>query len=121
MSKIRHKRYLPDDLSEAFDTLAAKPGNSKTAILADALPSWIDRKAVNKLDDRFAPRLDRQRRIRQRLESTLSTIVEVLDLFIQHQLTIVPHQPPFDNAKGQLGIRRCRAFMDQVARRVASH
>jgi predicted transcriptional regulator len=119
--KIRHQFYLPDDLSETLDALAAKPGASKTAILTDALRAWIDRKAMNELDERFAPRLDRHQRVLQRLETTLNISVDVLDLFVQHQLTIIAHQPPFDPETGQLGARRYQAFMDQVGRRLAAN
>lgn len=117
--KIRHQFYLPDDLSETLEALATKPGASKTTILTDALRAWIERKAVNELDERFAPRLDRHQRQLHRLESTLNITAEVLDLFVQHQLTIVAHQPPFDDETGQLGAKRYRAFMDQVGRRLA--
>jgi len=119
--KTRHQFYLPNDLSEKLDALAAKPGASKTTILTDALRAWIDRKSVNELDERFAPRLDRQQRLLQRLETTLNITAEVLDLFVQHQLTIVAHQPAFDQETGQLGIKRYRAFMDQVGRRLAAN
>jgi len=119
--KLRHQFYLPNDLSEKLAALAAKPGASKTTILTDALRAWIDRKAVSDLDERFAPRLDRQQRLLQRLETTLNITTEVLDLFVQHQLTIVAHQPAFDQETGQLGVKRYRAFMDQVGRRLASN
>jgi hypothetical protein len=120
-TKIRHQFYLPDDLSAQLDTLAAKPGSSKTSILTDALRAWIDRKAVNELDQRFAPRMDRQLRISQRTEATLNIVAEVLDIFVQHQLTIVAHQPPFDVETGQLGLRRYRALIDQAARQLGAN
>lgn len=104
--KTRHQFYLPDDLSAKLDDLANKPGNSKTAILTEALRVWLDRKAVNELDERFAPRMDRQQRILRRVESTLNVAVEALDLFIQHQMTIVAHHPAFDSETKQLGLGR---------------
>ncbi len=119
--KTRHQFYLPDDLSAKLDALAAKPGNSKTTILTEALTAWLDRKAVNELDERFAPRMDRHQRILQRVETTLNITTEVLDLFVQHQMTIVAHQPPFDPETRQLGLKRYRAFMDEVARRLGSN
>ena len=118
-AKIRHQLYLPDDLSRALDDLAARPGSSKTAILTDALRAWLERKASAEIDDRFGPRLDRQQRIAQRSEATLNAVAEMLDLFVQHQLTLVAHQPPFDEATGQLGRQRYQRFVEQVARRLA--
>lgn len=119
--KTRHQFYLPDDLSAKLEALAGKPGSSKTAVLTDALRAWFERRSVNELDERFAPRLDRQQRLLQRLETTLNITAEVLDLFVQHQLTIVAHQPAFDQETGQLGVKRYRAFMDQVGRRLAAN
>lgn len=118
--KTRHQFFLPDDLSKALDDLTLKPGASKSAVLTDALRAWLDRKAGNELDERFGPRLDRQQRTAQRMEVTLNIVAEVLDLFVQHQLTIVAHQPPFDEETGQLGIKRYRMFLDQVGRRLAA-
>ena len=118
--KTRHQFYLPDDLSKKLDELASRPGASKSAVLTEALRAWLDRKAGNELDQRFGPRLDRQQRTSQRIETTLNIVAEVLDLFVQHQLTIVAHQPPFDQETGQLGLKRYRAFLDQVGRRLAA-
>jgi predicted DNA-binding protein len=117
----RRERYLPDDLSEKLDALSSKLGASKTTILTEALRAWIERKGAHQLDERFAPRLDRQQRLLQRIEATLNIATEVLDLFVQHQLTIVAHQPTFDAETGQLGMKRYRAFMDQVGRRLAAN
>ena len=118
--KTRHQFYLPDDLSKALDDLTSRPGASKSAVLTEALRAWLDRKAGNELDQRFGPRLDRQQRTTQRIEATLNIVAEVLDLFVQHQLTIVAHQPPFDEETGQLGIKRYRMFLDQIGRRLAA-
>ncbi|MEG3151040.1 ribbon-helix-helix protein, CopG family [Sphingomonas sp. ZT3P38] len=119
--KTRHQFYLPDDLSDALDRLAAKPGNSKTAILTDALRAWIDRKAANELDERFGPRLDRQQRLLHRLETVSSRQAAILELFVRHQLTLVAHNPPFDEATRTLGLRRFNAFMDLVLRNMGSN
>lgn len=118
--KTRHQFYLPDDLSKALNELASRPGASKSAVLTDALRAWLDRTAGNELDQRFGPRLDRQQRTSQRIEATLNIVAEVLDLFVQHQLTIVAHQPSFDQETGQLGLKRYRAFLDQIGRRLAA-
>lgn len=118
--KTRHQFYLPDDLSERLDLLAAKPGSSKTTILTDALRAWLDRKAGDELDQRFGPRLDRQTRASHRIETRLDHVAEVLDLFVAHQLTLVAHQPPFDDVARRLGKARFDKFMEQVARRLAA-
>ena len=119
--KTRHQFYLPDDLSDALDELAKRPGASKTVILTDALRAWIECEGSRKLDERFGPRLDRQLSAIRRIEEVASMSAEMLDLFVQHQLTLVAHQPPFSEETGALGLRRYRQFMDQVARRLASN
>lgn len=120
-SKIRHQFYLPDELSVKLEQLASRPGNSKSSILTEALRAWLDRKAVNELDERFAPRMDRQQRVLNRLETTLNITAEMLDLYVRHQMTLLAHQPPFDDEASHLGTKRYRMFMDQVARRLASN
>ena len=116
--KTRHQFYLPDALSAKLDALAAAPGASKTTILTDALTAWLERKAGNELDQRFGPRLDRLSRTDERIERKVDTVTEMLGIFVQHQLTLVAHQPPFDAETGQLGRTRYRAYLDLVERRL---
>ena len=117
--KTRHQFYLPDDLSEKLEALAAEPGSSKTAILTDAFRNWLDRRAGNELDERFGIRLDRFSRAHERLDHKLDFLAEALGTFVQHQLTLVAHQPPFEPETSQLGLQRYRAFVAMVGRRLA--
>jgi len=117
--KERHQFYLPDDLSEKLEAMAKEPGSSKTAILTEALRAWFERRAANELDERFGIRLDRISQGNERLERKLEFVVEALGTFVQHQLTLSAHQPPFDQETGQLGLKRYRAFVEMVGRRLA--
>lgn len=117
--KTRHQFYLPDDLSERLEDLAAKPGSSKTAILTDAFRAWLERRAGNELDERFGVRLDRLSQGHERLEQKLDFLAEALGTFVQHQLTLVAHQPPFEPETGRLGLQRYQAFVEAVGRRLA--
>jgi predicted transcriptional regulator len=117
--KTRHQFYLPDDLSEKLEALAAEPGSSKTAILTDAFRAWQERRGASELDDRFGVRLDRLSRADERLEHKLDFVAEALGTFVQHQLTLVAHQPSFEPETGQLGLQRYRAFCEMVGRRLA--
>ncbi|RKS85030.1 ribbon-helix-helix CopG family protein [Sphingosinicella microcystinivorans] len=116
--KTRHQFYLPDDLTEQLHTLARKPGASKTQILTDALRAWIDRKAARELDARFGPRLDRLAQYTEANRHGIDAITEMLALFIQHQLTLVAHHPPFDDNAQRLGGERIDAFLELVERRL---
>jgi len=118
--KTRHQFYLPDELSEKLEQMSTEPGSSKTAILTDALNAWIDRRASNELDERFAHRLDRLSREQQRIHQRLDLAAEALGVFIQHQLTLVAHQPPFDADTARLGLERYRRFVELVGRRFAN-
>jgi predicted transcriptional regulator len=117
--KTRHQFYLPDDLSEKLEALAGEPGSSKTAILADAFRAWLDRRGATELDEKFGVRLDRLSRADEQLARKLDFVAEALGTFVQHQLTLVAHQPPFDTETGQLGLQRYRAFVETVGRRLA--
>lgn len=117
--KTRHQFYLPDDLSDRLEDLAAQPGSSKTAILTDAFRAWLERRAGNELDERFGVRLDRFSQGHERLEQKLDFLAETLGTFVQHQLTLVAHQPPFEPETGQLGLQRYRAFVEAVGRRLS--
>jgi hypothetical protein len=117
--KERHQFYLPDDLSEKLGAMAKEPGSSKTAILTDALRAWFERRAANELDERFGIRLDRISQANERLERKVEFVAEALGTFVQHQLTVLAHQPPFDQETGQLGLKRYRAFVEMVGRRLA--
>jgi hypothetical protein len=117
--KERHQFYLPDYLSEKLEAMAKEPGSSKTAILTDALRAWFERRAANELDERFGIRLDRISQANERLERKLEFVAEALGTFVQHQLTVLAHQPPFDPETGQLGLKRYRAFIEMVGRRLA--
>jgi len=118
--KTRHQFYLPDELSDKLEQLSAKPGSSKTSVLTDALNAWIERRASHELDERFAHRLDRLSREQQRIHQRLDLVAEALGVFIQHQLTLVAHQPPFDTETARLGLERYRRFVELVGRRLSS-
>ncbi len=117
--KTRHQFYLPDDLSEKLEALLREPGSSKTAILTDAFRAWLDRRGATELDDRFGARLDRLSRVDDLLAKKLDFVAEALGTFVQHQLTLVAHQPPFERETSQLGLQRYRAFVEMVGRRLA--
>jgi predicted transcriptional regulator len=117
--KTRHQFYLPDDLSEKLEALAAEPGSSKTAILTDAFRAWLERRGATELDEKFGVRLDRLSRADEQLGRKLDFVAEALGTFVQHQLTLVAHQPPFEPETGQLGLQRYRAFVEMVGRRLA--
>ena len=118
--KCRHQLYLDEDITEKLETLAAKPGTSKSAILADAVKAWLTRRGTQELDDRFGHRLERISTQLGRLERDQQIMMESLALFVRYQLTINAPLPEPDKAARAVGRDRFQAFIDQVGRHIAS-
>ena len=118
--KIRHQLFLPGDVSERLEMLARKPGVTKSAILADAVTAWLDRKGRSALDDRFGQRLDRIADLLDRLVRDSHIELETLALFIRYELTINPPLAESDQAGRAAGAKRFEAFLSQVARKIAA-
>jgi hypothetical protein len=118
--KYRHHFYLDERLSEQLDSLASRPGGSKSAIVADALRAWLGRRAATEIDDLLRVRLDRISAQLHRIERDQQIVMESLGLFIRYQLTVTPPLPETEHAAARaIGQDRFQAFIDQVGRRVA--
>ncbi len=117
--KPRHHLYLDDELSERLEALAAKPGSSKSAIVTDALRSYLPRRAAKEIEDMLKVRLDRIGNQLNRIERNEQIILESLALFIRYQLTVTAPLPEADQAARAVGHDRFRTFIDQVARGIA--
>jgi len=118
--KPRHHLYLDDELTEQLEALAAKPGSSKSAIVSDALRSYLARRGANEIDDRLKVRLDRVSRQLNRIERDQQILLESLALFVRYYLTVTAPLPEADQeAARALGQERFQAFIDQVGRRIA--
>jgi hypothetical protein len=119
VEKVGHQLFLPRPLSDRLEALAAKPGTSKSAILADALTVWLNRRGTSELDDRFGLRLDRMSRALARIERDDDVILETLALFIRFELSIQVPLAENDAAGRALGAKRFEAFVTQVGRQAA--
>ena len=117
--KVRHQLFLPADVTERLEALAAKPGSSKSAILTDALVAWLNRRAGHELDDRFGLRLNRISMQLGRIERDGAVLLESLALFIRYQLNVTAPLPEADTAARAVGRDRFQAFIEQVARQLA--
>lgn len=118
--KLRHQFYLDTRLSEKLEALSSKPGASKTSILTAALTNWIEQRGASEVEVRFAARLDRQQRVQQRLERKTDALIELVGVFVQHQMALVAHHPPFDPETAQLGKERFGSLLDLVERRLSN-
>jgi len=120
MKKVRHQLFLPKPLSDRLEALAAKPGASKSAILADAVTAWLNRRGASELEDRFGIRLDRLTQAIGRVDRESYVILETLALFIRFELAIQTPLAENDHAGRALGAKRFEAFVTQVGRQVST-
>ncbi len=117
--KSRHQIYLDDDLAAQLDQQGAKPGATKSAIVADALRFFWARRAAGELDDLLKVRLDRMSRSMARVERDQKILLESLALFVRYQLTVTAPLPDADRAAQAVGRERFERFVDQVGRQLA--
>ena len=120
VERVRHQLFLPRPLSDRLEAPASKPGGSKSAILADAVTRWLNRRGASELDDRFALRLDRMSKALARIERDGSVALETLALFIRFELSIQAPLAENDAVGRALARERFEAFVAQVGRAVAS-
>ena len=120
VEKVRHQLFLPKPLSDRLEALAAKPGASKSAILADAVTAWLNRRGVSELEERFGLRLDRLTTAIGRIERNEHVLLETLALFVRYELAIHAPLAENDQAGRAMGAKRFEAFVTQVGRQVAA-
>lgn len=117
---VRHQLFLPRPLSDRLEALAAKPGASKSAILALAVGSFLDRRAASELDERFGQRLDRISGQLARIERDGHVQLESLALFVRYMLTVNAPLAEEDDTSRAIGRDRFAAFVARVGQQLAS-
>jgi hypothetical protein len=120
VEKVRHQLFLPQPLSDRLEALAAMPGTSKSAILADAVAAWLNRRGASEIDERFGLRLDRMSTALSRIERDGHVILETLALFIRFELSIQVPLAENDQAGRAMATKRFEAFVTQVGRQIAA-
>lgn len=118
--KIRYQLFLDLPTSARLEALAAKPGLSKSAVLVDAVNSWLDRRGTNELDDRFGQRLNRISAQLNRIERDQRILLESLALFVRMTMLRDAHLPDPDSATRALARDRFEQFVEQVGRQLAA-
>lgn len=117
--KSRLHLHLDEELSERLDHLATKPGATKSAIMADALRSYLNRKAGNEIDDLLKRRLDRMSTSLARVERDVQIVMESQALFIHYQFQVTAPLADSDQAAKAIAQERFQKFIEQVGRRIA--
>lgn len=117
---VRHQLFLPRDVSERLEALAAKPGATKSSILTAAVTAFLDRRGTSELDERFGLRLDRISNQLARIERNGHIEIESLALFIRYMLTVNAPLPEEDEVSRAIGRDRFAAFVQRVGQQLAS-
>lgn len=117
---VRYQLFLPKGLAYRFEELAARPGVSKSRILADAVAAWIDGQAQSDLEQRFGRRLDRLTLALGRVERDGQVTQETLALFVRYQLMVQAPLPEADVAARAVGKERFATFIRRVGEAIAS-
>jgi len=120
VERVRHQLFLPRPLSDRLEALAARPGASKSAILADAVAAWLQRRGSSELDDRFGMRLDRMTSALARIERDGNLLLETLALLVRYELAVQPPLAENDSAGRATAATRFEAFVAQVGRQMAA-
>lgn len=117
----RHHLYLSQELTAKLDALTAKPGTSKSGIVADALRSYFARLGANELEERFRFRLDRISNQLGRIERDVEILLETLALFIRYEFTVTPPLAESEQAAARaVAQERYQSFIEQIGRRIAA-
>jgi predicted transcriptional regulator len=117
--RIRHQFLLEPALSEKLETLARRPGATKSEIVAKAVEAFIERRGENELDQRYGKRLDRLSRDIDRVRRDVEIVLESLALFIRFTITLNAHTPAPDKATQAVAQERFQKFVEQVGRQIA--
>jgi hypothetical protein len=119
-SQVRYQLFLPKDVADRFDELAAKPGATKSSILAAALTAFLNRRGASEAEARFAIRLDRISDQLARIERNGHIELESLALFVRYMLTVNAPLAEEDEVAQAIGRDRFAAFVARVGKRLAS-
>ena len=118
--KTRHQFHLPDAISEQLNLLAARPGASKSIIMAEAITAWIERKGMRDTDDRFGAKLDQLAMTQKAQGQDIEMMIEMFGAMIGHEMLLTAHQPPSDETTRSLGRKRFQRLFDQIAQDLAA-
>ena len=118
--KPRHHLYFDEALTAELEALAARPGASKSAIVADALRAYLKRRGSRELDDMLKLRLDRISNETAKLRRDIDVLLESFALFVRWQLTVQAPLPEGDVVARAIGRERFEAFITEVGRKIGT-
>ena len=117
--KIRHVVLLPAALSQRIGAMAKAQKCSKSALLAEMIDAYINRRWAEQPSERMFAKLDRIQRVTTRTNSETILVSYCLSRFIRHQMIYAAALPPPGEQARAIGEKRYQLFLDTVARLVA--
>lgn len=117
--KVRHQFFLPKELSARLDRIATGTGRARSALLVEALESWLNRRNPAAAEEALAARLTRFERHVEAVRRQQGLQWEVLARMLRHQLLTAAGLPPPDAAAQTSALRAFEALIDELADRLA--
>ena len=117
--QVYYRLSLPKEVSEHFEALAAKPGVTKSALLAEGVRLMIERRGASEMEMRFTSSLNHQSKEIARLNRHMRILLESFGLFILFMLTVTPPIAQEDDVSRAIGRDRFNAFIKRVAQLLA--
>ena len=126
--KVPHLVFLHPPIAELLRAKAARTGMTKSQVLSDAI--WYmdenERDRVPAAD--ITPALTQMQgqlasmgRTQEQSRDVIDLTIEMLRCFIQHQLTLSAHEPPFDDEAVRIGKERFARLLDYAEGYLAEH
>ncbi|MFT3997701.1 MAG: CopG family transcriptional regulator [Asticcacaulis sp.] len=119
--KPRHHLYLDDDLTTELEILAAKPGASKSAIVADALRQYMRNRGGNEQEQALRQRLDKISQQNRTLIRDMEIVTQTLSQFVHIYLLMTANLPSPDATGRQIADARYDKFANMVGQALANN
>ena len=121
MPKPRVNIRLSYDLHRTLEQMTLAPGATKSAIIEDALRSYLDPTRLGGRDDAILRRIDALDLRQNAIERDSALCLETLGQFVLYWLTRSDPLPEGErDAAHRLGQRRFDFFIEQVAQKVGA-
>jgi len=117
MSRTRLNIFIEPEHAKRLDRLAVHKGESKSAVIAAALASFLSPDGGDQRESAIAKRLDRLSRQFDRLERDQNILIETVALYVRYFLTVsIPVPEGQQEAARAQGRARFAQFVEQLGR-----
>lgn len=118
--QVRYQLFLPKALSDRFEEMVRAGGATKSALLADALEMWLDRRGASDVEIWFGGRLDRISRQLSRLDRNDRVALESTAIVARYIFTNLIPVPENDKVAMAHGRDRFERMVQRVGEALAT-